>query len=86
MKRRVTIKKRLIAQRGACAVSKCAVRDDGGTSRSTSFTGDLWHFRVGIVTIEGSFANDSILKHVHQAPAVKRARIVRYGVKAVIFI
>jgi hypothetical protein len=85
MKRRVTIKKRLIAQRGACA-SKCAVRDDGGTSRSTSFTGDLGHSRVGIVTMEGPFANDSMLQHVHQAPAVKRARIVRYGVIAVIFI
>lgn len=70
MKRRVAIKKRLIAQRGACA-SKCAVRDDGGTSRSTSFTGDLGHFRVGIVTIEGSFANDSMLEH---APKLRTSR------------
>ena len=63
MKRRVAIKKRLIAQRVACAASRCAVRDDGGTSRSTSFTGDLGHSRVGIVTMEGPFANDSMLEH-----------------------
>ena len=62
MKRRVAIKKRLIAQRGARG-SKTAARDGGGTSRSLAFTGHLGYFRVGIVTIEGSFANDSMLEH-----------------------
>jgi hypothetical protein len=62
MKRRVTIKRRLIAQRRARG-SKTAARDGGGTSRSTTFIGHLGHFRVGIVTIEGPFTNDSVLEH-----------------------
>jgi len=61
MKRRVAIKKRLIAQEGRVA-ARLQLETVVGLRRSLAFTGHLGYFRVRIETIEGSFANDSMLE------------------------